>query len=41
MPCPNCDHTMHTVSRGDFWCPHWRQLGIAESINKPEEREIT
>jgi hypothetical protein len=21
MPCPTCDHTMHLVIDGIFWCP--------------------
>jgi ribosomal protein L37AE/L43A len=21
MPCPTCDHTMHAVCTGIWWCP--------------------
>lgn len=35
MPCPTCDHTMHQVKTGTFWCPRCGTMKSGDDIGIP------
>ena len=44
MSCPTCDHTMHSLGSGDYWCPRcgtlqqYRQTRVNTEAPKLVER---